>query len=546
MTADIGTISAFGTGYGDAMNQSAERRVRQLQEYGERGLLAGSRHGLEKESLRVTPTGHIAQTPHPIGLGSPLCHSEITTDYSEALLEWVTPAYTRGGDALQHLADLHRYTVDQIGDELLWATSMPCVVGGDRSIPIADYGNSNIGRMKHVYRHGLDWRYGRTMQAIAGIHFNFSFSEAFLRSVQAREGDRRDFAAFRSDFYFRLIRNFQRYGWLVPYLMGASPAICKSFTGGRDLDFQSFSANTFYTPYATSLRMSDIGYKNNAQAALEIDYNNLDAYVASLRSAISTPDPEYARIGTRVNGVWRQLNTNVLQIENEYYSFVRPKAVAQSGEPPTCALNRAGVEYVEIRALDLDPFSPIGIDADQIAFLETLLVFCLLEDSPPIDAHEQNHINANQGLVAREGRDPDLTLHRGNGERVGLREWARELFDAMEGPAELLDEVYGDGRYSRILATYRESVEDAGQTPSAQVLATMRDRGEEFVEFALRTSAEHVQTIRDWPLDPATRTRLSEEAARSLAEQATLEASDEPDFENFVSAYFAQESTSGR
>ncbi|MEX0372721.1 glutamate--cysteine ligase [Spiribacter roseus] len=528
------------------MNRSAERRVKRLQAHGERGLLAGSRHGLEKESLRVTPAGHIAQTPHPQGLGSPLCHPEITTDYSEALLELVTPAYTHGEAALQHLADLHRYTVDQIGDELLWATSMPCIVGGDKSIPIADYGDSNIGRMKHVYRHGLDWRYGRTMQAIAGIHFNYSFSEAFLRSVQAREDDRRDFATFRSDFYFRLIRNFQRYGWLVPYLMGASPAICKSFTGGRNLDFESFSANTFYTPYATSLRMSDIGYKNNAQAALEIDYNNLDAYVASLRAAISTPDPEYARIGTLVDGVWRQLNTNVLQIENEYYSFVRPKAVAESGEPPTCALNRAGVEYVEIRALDLNPFNPIGIDADQIGFLETLLVFCLLEDSPPINALEQHHINANQGLVARHGRDPNLTLHRGDGERVGLRDWADELLGAMTGPAELLDEVHQDGRYSRILADYRASVADAARTPSAQVLAAMRAHNEEFVEFALRTSAEHVETIRQWPLDESVRARLADEAIRSRAEQADMEARDEPSFEAFVDQYFAQESTNGR
>lgn len=528
------------------MNRSAERRVRRLQAHGERGLLAGSRHGLEKESLRVTPDGYIAQTPHPRGLGSPLCHPEITTDYSEALLEWVTPAYTRGADALQHLADLHRFTVDQIGDELLWATSMPCVVGGERAIPIAEYGHSNIGRMKHVYRHGLDWRYGRTMQAIAGIHFNFSFSEPFLRAVQAREGDDRAFATFRSDFYFRLIRNFQRYGWLIPYLMGASPAICKSFTGGQNLDFESFSPNTFYSPHATSLRMSDIGYKNNAQAALEIDYNDLSAYVASLRAAIQTPDPEYARIGTRVNGVWRQLNTNVLQIENEYYSFVRPKAVAQSGEPPTCALNRAGVEYVEIRALDLNPFDPIGIDAEQIAFLETLLLFCLLEDSPPIDALEQHHINANQGLVARQGRDPGLTLHRGDGRRVRLRDWAHELFEAMSGPAELLDEVHQDGRYSRILAAYRARVTDADRTPSAQVLEAMRTHGEEFVEFALRTSARHVETIRGWPLDPAVRERLDEAAARSIAEQAELEAGDEPPFADFVDAYFAQESTNGR
>ena len=527
------------------MNRSAERRVQRLQEHGERGLLAGSRQGLEKESLRVTRDGRIAQTPHPAGLGSALCHPEITTDYSEALLEFVTPAYVHGRDALARLRDLHRYTYAQIGNELLWATSMPCIVGGERSIPIAEYGSSNIGRMKHVYRRGLDWRYGRTMQAIAGIHFNYSFSEAFLRAVQAREGDRRGFAAFRSDFYFRLIRNFQRYGWLLPYRMGASPAICKSFTGGRNLAFSEFSENTFYTPHATSLRMSDIGYKNNAQAALEISYNDLDSYVESLRAAIATPDPEYARIGTRIDGEWRQLNTNVLQIENEYYSFVRPKAIAQSGEPPTHALRRAGVEYVEIRALDLNPFDPVGIHSDQVAFLETLLVFCLLQDSPPIDALEQHHINANQGLVARDGRNPALTLYRGNGERVSLREWAGELFEAMQGPAELLDEVHQDGRYSRILKTYRAAVDDPDCTPSARILQQMRDNREEFVEFALRVSADHAETIHEWPLTEDTCQRLAAEARRSLEEQAAMEAADEPPFERFLTDYFHREPTSG-
>ena len=527
------------------MNRSAEHRVRRLQEQGERGLLAGSRLGLEKESLRVSRDGRIAQTPHPAGLGSALCHAEITTDYSEALLEFVTPAFVDGGEALRRLRELHRYTAEQIGDELLWATSMPCIVGGDKSIPIAEYGHSNIGRMKHIYRHGLDWRYGRSMQAIAGIHFNYSFSEGFLRAVQAREGDARGFAAFRSDFYFRLIRNFQRYGWLLPYLTGASPAICKSFTGGRNLDFESFSEHTYYAPYATSLRMSDIGYKNNAQAALAISYNDLDSYIRSLRAAISTPDPEYARIGTRVDGQWRQLNSNVLQIENEYYSFVRPKAGARSGEPPSHALRRAGVEYVEIRALDLNPFDPVGIDADQIAFLETLLLFCLLEDSPPIDALEQQHINANQGLVARHGRDPALTLYRGNGDRIGLRRWAGELLEAMQAPAELLDEIHQDGRYSRILKTYADAVADAGATPSARVLAEMRERGEEFVEFALRVSAEHARAVRAWPLEPASRARLRTAAQRSLDEQAALEAADELPFERFLADYLARQSTSG-
>lgn len=522
------------------MNRSAEGRVRHLQLNGDRGLLRGSRRGLEKESLRVTPDGHIARTPHPGTLGSALCHPWITTDYSEALLEFVTPPYTDTGSLLGFLDELHHYTYQHIGDELLWATSMPCIVGGDASIPIAEYGSSNVGRMKHVYRRGLDWRYGRAMQAISGIHFNYSLSDEFLAAVQAADGDRRDFRDFRSELYFRLIRNFQRFGWLVPFLHGASPAICKSFTGGQNLHFQELGQHTFYEPYATSLRMSDIGYKNKAQAALSISYNDLDEYVASLRRAISTPDPEYQDIGTKVDGEWRQLNTNVLQIENEYYSFVRPKAEARSGEQPTLALKRAGVEYVEIRALDLNPFEPLGVNARQLAFMEILLVYCLLEDSPPIDARERGHINANQGLVARQGRDPALTLHRGDGRRVRLLDWAAALFDAMAGPAELLDEVHGDRRYRDVLAGYRRCAEDPQCTPSARVLAELRERGEEFVQFALRVSREHAQAFRNRALPDEVRERFAAEARESLEAQRQIEAGDDLSFEDYLARYFAQ------
>jgi glutamate--cysteine ligase len=394
--------------------------------------------------------------------------------------------------------------------------------------------------MKNVYRHGLDWRYGRAMQAISGIHFNYSFSDDFLAALQEAEGDRRDPQAFRSDAYFRLIRNFQRYGWLVPFLFGASPAICKSFTHGHNYHFQEFDAYTFYEPWGTSLRMSDIGYKNKAQAALSVSYNDLDAYIDSLTRAISTPDPEYARIGTCVDGVWRQLNTNILQIENEYYSFVRPKAVARSGEKPTLALRRAGVEYVEIRALDLNPFEPVGVSVRQLYFMETLLLFCLLEDSPPISAREQGRINANQGLVARQGRDPELRLYRASGEPVRLRDWAAELFDALSGPAELLDELRPGTPYGEALAEYRRRVEDADLTPSARVLREMREQGEAFVQFALRVSQRYQQAFRASPLDPERQREFEETARASLREQREIEAADSLPFEAYLQQYFSQ------
>lgn len=519
------------------MLRNTDRRVRAIQQEGQRGLLLDSHKGLEKEGLRVTPSGRIAQTPHPEPLGSALCHPWITTDYSEALLEFVTPPCPDMGALIDFLADSHRFAYHHIGDEMLWATSMPCMVDSDREIPIAAYGRSNVGWMKHIYRRGLDWRYGRTMQAISGIHFNYSFSDEFFRVLQAAEGDERDPTHYRSDAYFRLIRNFQRYGWLVPYLFGASPAICRSFTGGENLHFHEHGEHTFYEPWGTSLRMSDIGYKNKAQAGLKVSYNSLDAYIESLRAAIATPDPEYARIGTCVNGVWRQLNTNVLQIENEYYSFVRPKARASSGEKPTSALARAGVEYVEIRALDLDPFEPLGVGVSQLQFLETLLLFCLLEDSPPIDAHEQGRIDTNQGLVARWGRDPSLVLYRGDGRRVSLKEWADEIFRALQGPAELLDECRGETSYANVVADYRQRIEDPEQTPSARVLASMRDHGEEFSQFALRLSRQHEQVFKQAELPATLRDRFLAAAAESRSDQASIEANDHLSFEDYLARY---------
>ncbi|MCP1673794.1 glutamate--cysteine ligase [Natronocella acetinitrilica] len=522
------------------MYKSSEKRVSGLQLNGERGLLRGSRKGMEKESLRVTADGTISSRPHPTALGSALTHPWITTDYSEALLEFITPPFEDVDDTLRVLADIHRFTYHNIDDEMLWATSMPCIVGGDASIPIAEYGSSNVGMMKHVYRRGLDWRYGRAMQAISGIHFNYSFSEAFLQALQATDGSATDPAAFRSAAYFGLIRNFQRYGWVIPFLFGASPAVCKSFTGGQNYHFQIFDDYTFYEPWGTSLRMSDIGYKNKAQAGLSVSYNDLDGYVDSLTAAISTPDTEYGRIGTLVDGEWRQLNTNILQIENEYYSFVRPKAVARSGEKPTMALRRAGVEYVEIRALDLNPFVNVGADGRELRFLETLLLFCLLQESPPIDGHELGRINCNQGLVARQGRDPDLKLYRADGATVPLRVWAEELMEALAGPAELLDELRDGTPYGDALRLCAQRVRDPGCTPSARVLDTMRDQGESFIEFAMRVSEEHRRQFLAEPLSPELRERFETAARESIAEQQAIEAADDLPFEDYLQRYFNQ------
>ncbi|MGD9163263.1 MAG: glutamate--cysteine ligase, partial [Chromatiales bacterium] len=345
------------------MYKVSQKRLLRLRQADQARLLRGGLIGIEKEGLRVSPHGCISQKPHPVALGSPLTNRYITTDYSEALTEIITPPSDVRSEPLRFLFAAHHFVYQHLHDEILWSASMPCVVEGDAGIPIAEYGNSNAGLMKTVYRRGLGHRYGRVMQVIAGIHFNYSLSTAFWEFYQESEGDKRGSQAFISEAYFGMLRNLQRFGWLIPYLFGASPAVCKSFLGGRPTSLESFDEFTYYEPYATSLRMGDIGYQNSKEEGTGIKacYDCLDAYVETLSRAIETPCPIYQAIGVKVDGRHEQLNANILQIENEYYSTVRPKQIPEYMEKPIHALKRRGVRYVELRSLDVNPFNPLGI-----------------------------------------------------------------------------------------------------------------------------------------------------------------------------------------
>jgi glutamate--cysteine ligase len=515
-------------------------RLAKLASLGDAGaLLRGGGKGLEKESLRVSHAGKLAQTPHPGTLGSALTHPHVTTDYSEALLEFVTSPFTDVRQTLLSLMDIHAFTYQHMSGEMLWATSMPCELHGDESIPVAYYGGSNVGMMKHVYRRGLGWRYGRAMQTISGVHFNYSFPTPLWPALHAVEGGTGSLRAFQDEWYFRALRNFQRVGWLLPYLFGASPAVCKSFLAGRDLKFPEFDAHTLYEPYGTSLRLSDIGYKNDNQARIGVTYNSLADYVTTLGHAISTPAPEYERIGVKVDGEYRQLNANILQIENEFYGSIRPKQPIESGERATLALKRRGVMYLEVRALDVNAYDPVGADEPALRFIETLLLACLLSDSPPTDTAEQAGIGANQLLVARRGREPGLKLQRG-GVSLGIKEWGHEILEQLTPLCTLLDGEDPQRPYSHALATQRAALDDPDRTPSARVLGEMRANGESFFSFAKRLSEAHRASFLAHPLPKTTEAAMQSEAEASLREQAAIEASDTLSFEEYLHRYFSQ------
>lgn len=511
--------------------------VQQFSERGQAQILRGITRGFERECLRVDAAGKLAATPHPVALGSKLTHPWITTDYAEALLEFITPPSQDPEFPLRFLHDIHRFTAQHLHGEYLWAGSMPCVLGEDKDIPIADYGNSNAARFKAVYREGLGLRYGRQMQTIAGAHYNWSLPDDFWLSLKdccSASGPDHEFVSER---YFGLIRNFLRYGWLIPYLFGASPAICQSFLQGRKSDLRELVPGTLYGPYATSLRMSDLGYQNRAQASLQVSVNSLAEYTQALEAAIRTPDPFYEEIGVRNGPHWKQLNANLLQIENEFYAGIRPKRIGKLGERPAKALQKYGVEYVEVRLFDLNPFVDIGITPEQSIFADVLLLMCLFRDSPPITSREQSENDENKSRVVNRGRQPDLHLLVHNREQP-FRPLAHELFDDMQPFAEMLDTAYGGQRYSTTMQDLRGRIDDPDTTPSAQVLAGAREHGG-FFKYAMQLSQQHTQALQKQPLDAAATATFAASVDASLRAQQQLEATEQGSFENFVARYYA-------
>src|SRR4051812_3429481 len=420
--------------------------------------LQGMGRGVEKESLRVTREGVLAQTPHPAALGSALTHPNITTDFSESQLELITGVQPNAEACEAELTQVHQAVYRALGDEMMWVGSMPCTLPPDDEIPLGRYGSSNVGTAKTVYRMGLCHRYGRRMQTISGIHYNWSLPE-----VSTAE-------------YFSLIRNFRRHSFLLLYLFGASPAVPASFVQGRVHALEPLGTDTMHMPHATSLRMGRLGYQSDAQTTLSVSYNSLDSYAASLSDALVRPYPAYEKLGIQgPDGEYRQLNDSLLQIENEFYGTIRPKRVIYPGERPLHALRERGVEYIEVRCMDLDPFVPAGIAPATMRMIDIFLLHCLLDESPLDSPYEIAELGRNQQRVAARGREPGLKLERG-GVEVLMTDWLTEILAECAPIASWLDAHEGTDAHSQALAAARAAVLAPDTLPSARVLAEMREQ----------------------------------------------------------------------
>ena len=493
--------------------------------------LRGMRRGIEKESLRVRPDGQLALTPHPSALGSALTHPGITTDFSESQLELITAAHVSAAQTLQELSLLHRFTyrvLAQQGDEMLWVSSMPCGLPTDETIPIARYGSSNVGRAKSVYRMGLSHRYGRRMQTISGIHYNWSLP------------------GLSSEQYFGLIRNFRRHAFLLLYLFGASPAVCSSFVAGRPHELEPLAGPTLHMPHGTSLRMGRLGYQSDAQSSLAVSYNSLEGYAASLHDALTRPYAPYEAVGVRnPGGDYSQLSTTLLQIENEFYGTIRPKRTIFPGERPLHALRERGVEYVEVRLMDLDPFEPLGIAQPTMRFLDVFLLHCLLSPSPPDSTEEIAALGRNQHRTAARGREPGLTLER-DGSPITLVDWGEQLLKSSWPIAQRLDEDLrgspDEGAHVRAVEQALQAMNRPQDLPSARVLqALTQDHGGSFTAFVRARSAQTRQYFLDQPLPAAEQVRLMDLSAQSVRDQQRIESLDSLPFEIYRQQYISPE-----
>ncbi len=495
--------------------------------------------GVERETLRYRQDGQLATTPHPEGLGSAFTNQWITTDFSESLLEFITPVSHDIPELMAQLKDIHHFTQTKMAEEKMWPLSMPCYVASEENINLAQYGSSNSARMKTLYREGLKRRYGSLMQIISGVHFNFSFPESFWDALYG-EQDEEARQETKSDAYFALIRNYYRFGWMIPYFFGASPALCGSFIQGRetDLPFESLGG-TLFLPKSTSLRLSDLGYTNNAQSTLKIGFNSIDQYLEGLSDAIRRPSEEFAKIGVKVDGEYRQLNSNILQIENELYAPIRPKRVAKSGEKPSEALKRAGVEYIEVRSLDVNPFSPVGITEEQVRFLDLFLTWAALSDSEPMDNCELECWRDNWNKVIVSGREKGLMLQIGcQGERLPLQEWAHRVFAELRQIAVMIDEVTGGSAYQQVCDKLTGWIEEPELTTSGQLLKLTKELGG-LGKVGCSLGMKHREDNLHHGYQYYSQEIMEQEVAASVEKQKQAELSDTMSFDDFLEDYFA-------
>ena len=481
------------------MNWDYSNIMKLFSDHGSGELLLAGNWGLEKESLRVSPSGQLSLSPHPQAFGDKINNPHITVDFSESQVELITPVLQSIEETHDFLCRLHSFVEESIGDEMLWPMSMPGSLPSEDQIPLADYGDHEKGREKEIYRSGLALRYGKKMQMISGIHYNFSFSDSFWEFLHGKIGQENDLRSFKDEMYLNLTRNFLKFRWLLIYLFGASPLGTEAYmseflTKNECVCDKAGCKRTFENPvqFATSLRMSRFGYENSYQDLLKVSYNSLESYIGEIRRALGQEIDQYTDLGIFKNGEQVQMNGNLLQSENEYYAPVRLKRIPKKNKSMLAELAEDGIEYLEFRIFDLDPFQRTGISLQQMYFIHVFLLYCCLNRLEDLTQDDMNRFSDNAQLAALFGRSEQLKLMLDDKNKVSIRGWSQELFGQLRDIATLLDSHGSSDKFQKSVAEQARKLENIEFLPSSTIVNIMNFNGDSHEGFGLDRAVQNL------------------------------------------------------
>ena len=489
--------------------------------------LSDGKIGIEREGLRVTHN-KLSDTMHPKLLGSSLTNKFITTDFAETQLELITHPLATKKNVINFLEDLHFFVHREIEDEI-WPFSMPPYIEKESDIEIADFGNSNSGLFRKTYRRGLSHRYGRFMQSISGLHLNYSFSNSLIQSI-LEQCSLPDDINTRSEIYLKALRNIQKNNWLLLYFFGCSSFISKNFYNDK-LNLLNHK-DSYYLPDSTSLRMSELGYQNQNQSGHHVSFDTLDEYCNDLLNLTEALSDKYESIDLFRDGQHQQLNQNFLQIEAEYYASCRPKSdVSQEGRPINI-LKSNGINYLELRSLDINPFSNIGIDAQTIGFLEAFLIYNCLSECTYLSSKSAEELKRNDLEVSKNGRSKFTKLLKNNSD-ISLYDEGSRILDGMSDISQAL------GHDQSFLEYYRSMLRDSSKTLSGRFALKTFEEDLEIEEFGYSLS----KTYKDYfhKYNPKAKNFIEiikSEVKRSEEEKKDIDLETQVSFHDYLKKYY--------
>ncbi|MFR1317177.1 MAG: bifunctional glutamate--cysteine ligase GshA/glutathione synthetase GshB [Clostridium perfringens] len=421
--------------------------------------------GLEKENVRVTERGNLALTPHPKTFGDREKNPYIKTDFSESQLEMVTPVCNTLEEVYSFICNLNKVVSLEImkNGEFLWPQSNPPILPREEEIPIAKLSN----REDELYRENLSYKYGKKKQVISGIHYNFSFKEEFIKLLYKELKVEKDFREFKDDIYLRMARNFQKYHWLLIYLTGASPVFHESYIDEIKKEGEKLGEDSYYIKDDTSLRNSSYGYKNKRD--YYVSYNSIEEYASDIKNLV---------------------NDKEIQSIKEYYNPIRLKSLGS--EDMLESLINKGIDYLEVRLLDLDPLSIQGVSKETLYLVHLFMIYTLLKENKEVTYKEHEEFFQNHDMVALKGRNEEAVIYE-NGVPVLLKDKGREILSEMGEIVEIL--FSNNEEFKNVIKRALEKINNPHDTISEKLIKDIKEEG--YINFHMRLAKEYLNNFKN-------------------------------------------------